>query len=354
MDPATIAALVEAAQAYFAKQSDDLWKSDVSDKLDEISEQLNEIIDILYNLRVWIAADTKATIVALVVDVLSGQRGEIEKHAKDIRAGTATREDFRQMTEHGSGLAISLDVMYNWQNYGFTYYPATIGGFLTYFYYLSVTKGGPLYTQEKLNQYTGYLAKALDRSEARSIGHAYASISSAVADDRGFLSQFIGRFKIASLEQPMDFTINKAFPVPRREIAILSITADTEQGILYSKQVYSFAIDDDSAETVARRSELEDIPLFGSFDNEIRKVLPGVPYASGGAIVIDGYSGIPTGDLVLDYKIKPFLEPRRTRYVANHSIQQELQNHVEVLQLALDRAPKTFSEVTQIGLVTSA
>jgi len=130
MDPATIMAIAEAYNKYLNDQDEKAWKESVEARLDEIDAKLNEALEILRRLDVWMGVISEK-----VDDIphqvlrnqLVGSRGVLRRY---VPPSSDTERDLA-MSALGS-INIEIEAFFNtWRTYGFAYYQALYCGLVT-------------------------------------------------------------------------------------------------------------------------------------------------------------------------------------------------------------------------------
>lgn len=175
MDPETIAAIVSAAQQYFSSQNEQIWKSGVSAKLDEISQKLDIVIRDLQTLKVWvadIAFDVKDTPAKIFESYIEGSKKGIEA-VITARPDKKFSSDERQLILNFlSQITIGLNALCNREKYGYGHYYGVISGGI-----VQIFAAKALNLDEKVianfNQnIMDYLSSALSSEDPKSIKHA--------------------------------------------------------------------------------------------------------------------------------------------------------------------------------------
>lgn len=242
MDPATIAAIVSAAKSYFEKRSDDLWKSGVSSKLNEISRSLEIVISELQALKVWIIIiDGKISDVApsIFKNQVEGNRIQIESLAIGVRNGTAPRSQKEALVAAHTAITQAFGALYDWNKFGFTYYYAVISGVLTQLYAGSVlgfTKGSM--KEIRLGAIENYFEHALDAANGKSVEFARVQAENTANSINSDVNSCLNSWWLSNLNlgSPPSRDENGRTPGTNSEYIVTRITGSAQAGFNYERQ----------------------------------------------------------------------------------------------------------------------
>jgi hypothetical protein len=137
MDPATIKLILAALEEFLEGYNDAVWKDKVSKKLDEISLKLDIVIAQLTELKVWVLV-IHDEIINLAPRAFKNEveaaRRQIEADGPAVLTGRASKNQIDGVIAARNSIAVAFGALYDWKNYGFTYYYAVISGVVTHVY----------------------------------------------------------------------------------------------------------------------------------------------------------------------------------------------------------------------------
>ncbi|MBB3771518.1 hypothetical protein FHS55_002117 [Angulomicrobium tetraedrale] len=243
MDPATIASIISSAISYFDKQSDSKWKNEVSSKLDEISSKLDVVIAELNELKVWIVIiDGKVSNVApsIFKNQVEGNRISIESIAPDVRNGTAPSSQRDALIVAHSLITQAFGSLYDWNQFGFTYYSGVFSGVLTQLYAGSVLR----FTKSsmstiRIGAVEQYFSHAIAASNPKSIEHARLRAIASMDQLRSQANSFLGTAWLSNYDAgsaPSTNDSGKRIPGIPSKYVVTVISGSIDSGFTYSRE----------------------------------------------------------------------------------------------------------------------
>ena len=192
---AVIVAVVKAALEAIKQRDFEKWRSDVSTKLDEISQKLDIIIRDIQALKAQIDEVPAKTAVTLFRTEIDSRRLRIEQVIAGIKGDEITDEQRARLVELSDGLSTPLGQLQIWTEFGFEPYAAVLSGTLTMLMAYSYIKPqtGEV-TQFAKDVIERYLSPAVDQNIPQSLEAARNSVAHQVGVRQLALESVLNRW----------------------------------------------------------------------------------------------------------------------------------------------------------------
>ena len=193
VEPSTVAAAVGAAVEYVKGGKEIEWKASVSSKLDYIISQLNNVIDELRSLRVWIKE-------ALLEESRRILLEEIDSHRKSVEdiivgyGGVPDEEAIKRLTNLYTRIKVATDRLCRWQDYGFVQFQGVISGALTVLLVCKHVKIPEAENREFISRVVAYLEEASNILNEKSIAYARNQLALECGQQRAFIYNMLDKW----------------------------------------------------------------------------------------------------------------------------------------------------------------
>lgn len=216
---AAIVAIVQAAAKAIQDRDFNRWKSDVTGKLDEISQKLDEIIRDIQALKGMIDEVPGRTATLLFRTEIDSRRRRIEEVIAGVSDEGVTDEQRSRLIALADGLSTPLGQLQDWTQFGFEPYSAVLSGALTMLLAYAFANAHPGEVgQFATNVIRRYLEPATDPKNPKSLETSRNSVALQAMTRQAELDSILGKWWQVNLT--LQHQGNHDIDLPDRIIAI--------------------------------------------------------------------------------------------------------------------------------------